>query len=265
MNIEEYLKTGDLAGAIEFQNNEVRTKPTDIDARYVLFGLLVFAGNLERARKQIDALERMGPEMAVGCTLYRNLVTSEEERKLAYLSQTKPQVPPTAKDYIHKRAELFAKLKKEDPKALAEAVTEMGDVGCALQGTVDGVSFSGIRDYDDLLGPVLEVFAGGRYLWMPFEDIKRIEISKPEAFLDLLWIHTKIESAEGANYDVHLPVLYGESYKHEDNQVKLGRMTQWCEAAEDVFQGFGQKTILFATEGDDKEIPLLTIRNTEIG
>ena len=50
-------------------------------------------------------------------------------------------------------------------------------------GKLDGEGFLGIRDYDDLLGSVLEVYAGETYLWLPFDQIRKLTISKPKHLL----------------------------------------------------------------------------------
>lgn len=264
MAIEDLIRGGRLFEAIEHQNDAVRKHPVDIDARYTLYALLGFSGDLDRAGKQLDALGHLDEKLVAGCRVYRNLIASEEMRREVYRGGARPVLPPEPPAYMERRLDAFAALKSKDAETLGGAIQEIEEEGCALKGTVDGTAFHGIRDYDDLLGPILEVYAGGRYLWMPLERIKGIEISEPANLLDLLWIHARIESREGDNYEVHLPVLYCGSHDHEDERVKLGLVTEWAPAASDLLRGFGQRTFLLATEGEDEEKPLLSLRKLEM-
>lgn len=264
MAIEDLIRDGKLSEAIAQQNDAVRKSPVDIDARITLYALLGFSGDLDRAGKQLDALGQLDEKLVAGCRVYRNLIASEEMRREVYCGEGHPVLPPEPPAYMERRRDAFATLKSKDPEALGGAIQEVEEAGCALKGTVDGTAFHGIRDYDDLLGPILEVYAGGRYLWMPLERVKKIEISEPANLLDLLWIHAGIESRDGDNYDVHLPVLYCGSQDHEDERVKLGRVTEWAPAAGDILRGFGQRTFLLATEGEDEEKPLLSLRKLEM-
>jgi len=56
MNATDLFKAGRLQAAIDAQIQEVKAKPADHGRRLFLFELCAFAGDLERARRQIDAL-----------------------------------------------------------------------------------------------------------------------------------------------------------------------------------------------------------------
>ena len=121
-----------------------------------------------------------------------------------------------------------------------------------------------MRDYDDLLGTTVEIFAGGRYLWMPLDCLQRLEISESTTVLDTLWHPAKLRDAEGEEADVHLPVLYAGSYAHEKEAVRLGRVTEWIERGE-YYMGAGQHILLVSRQGEVGEEPLLGIRKLELG
>jgi type VI secretion system protein ImpE len=55
------------------------------------------------------------------------------------------------------------------------------------------------------------------------------------------------------------PALYSGSWKSENDQVRLGRMTDWRGEGEELFVGEGMK--LFWMDGKDKS--LLDIRTIE--
>ena len=54
MNARELFKAGKLDDAIESLGVELRSDPTDVRRRIFLFELLSFAGNYDRAEKQLD-------------------------------------------------------------------------------------------------------------------------------------------------------------------------------------------------------------------
>lgn len=264
MAIEELIKDGNLSEAIDHQNGVIRKQPTDIDARITLYALLGFSGDLDRAGKQLDALGHLDEKLVMGCRMYRNLLASEAMRREVYRGETMPVVPPSPPAYMEPRCQAVSALEGGDLESLIASIGKVEEDGCMLKGTMDGLSFHGIRDYDDLLGPILEVYAGGRYLWLPLEHIRKIEISEPSTLLDLLWTHAGIESHEGDSYDVHLPVLYCGSHDHTDERVKLGRVTEWAPAGGELNRGLGQKVFLLATEGENEERPLLSLRKLEM-
>jgi len=90
-----------------------------------------------------------------------------------------------------------------------------------------------------------------------------IEMEAPKRLRDLLWIPATIhtgESFQGSDLgEVLLPVLSPFSFKHAENDVRLGRMTVWEESPDGRETPFGQKMLLV----DGEEIPLLELRRLE--
>ena len=63
MSAEELFRSGRLEEAMAEQTAVVKNSPVDSDARYMLFVLLCFAGELERADKQLDVLAGRDEEL----------------------------------------------------------------------------------------------------------------------------------------------------------------------------------------------------------
>jgi type VI secretion system protein ImpE len=124
---------------------------------------------------------------------------------------------------------------------------------------VNGKPFADFRDSDDRLGPVLEVFLRENYVWLPCEQIKKITIPKPKQLRDLLWTPATIESGGGPSGEVYLPVLYVGSHGADNDQLRLGRITDWRGLGDGLAAGVGQKTFLV----DDSELSILEIREIE--
>jgi type VI secretion system protein ImpE len=76
----------------------------------------------------------------------------------------------------------------------------------------------------------------------------------------LFWLQAQLETANGTNGEVFIPTLYAGSWKHDDDRVRLGRMTDWRDAGSELYVGEGQK--LFFIDGEDRAI--LEINSIEI-
>ena len=84
MSAEQSFREGRLDEAIASQTDVVRENPLDVDARWQLFVLLCFAGELERAEKQLDVISTRDQEAGQGGLVYRGLLSSAFERRLVF-------------------------------------------------------------------------------------------------------------------------------------------------------------------------------------
>ena len=118
---------------------------------------------------------------------------------------------------------------------------------------MNGKPFTEFRDIDDRLGAVLEVFFRETYVWLPIEQVRKMTIPPPRQLRDLLWIPATIETGEGASGQVYLPALYVDSHHENNDQLRLGRMTDWRGLGDGLVGGVGQKMFLV----DDRELSTL--------
>ena len=77
----ELLKGGQLLEAVKQATQEVKAKPTDVSARTLLFELLCFSGELDRAEKQLEVLGQQSPAAELGVQVYRNNLQAERDRR----------------------------------------------------------------------------------------------------------------------------------------------------------------------------------------
>ena len=88
-----------------------------------------------------------------------------------------------------------------------------------------------MRDADSDIGARLEVFAAGAYVWLPFEHLASLEMAPPQRLRDTLWAPALVQtgpSFKGMDLgEVLIPAIYPFSWKHPDEQVWLGRLTEW--------------------------------------
>jgi type VI secretion system protein ImpE len=228
MNALELYRNGALKEAIKVLGEELRSHPLDTKYRTFLFELLCFAGNFDRAEKQLDVLADASSQAAAGALMYRSALHAERTRQ-----------------------ELFAK--REYPEAILS--------GNSLTGSWNGEKFSQFHDADPRIGANLEVFIAGSYTWIPMKYMVRLEIEKPESLRDLLWARARVETSDAFRLqdlgEVLLPVLSPFSFQHADEAVQLGRSSVWETADTDTEVPFGQKLMLI----DGEEVPLLELRS----
>jgi len=256
MKAKELLDAGHLSAAIEQLNQEVRSHPTDSRLRTFLFELLCFTGDYERAERQLDVIGHQSVTAEVGVEVYRNILTAEQNRHRLFSDGLRPDFLFDPPAYTHLHLDAVNRL-RENQLAEAEALLGRSEsVYPSLKGCIEGQPFADFRDADDLLGPFLEVIVHNNYAWFPFEQISHLTISPPKRLRDLLWIPGRLESHLGAVGDVFLPVLYAGSSEHSDDQIKLGRMTDWKTVRGGLVLGVGQRLFLI----DGAERPMLEVR-----
>jgi type VI secretion system protein ImpE len=226
---KELFQAGKLSEAVQALGAEVRDNPTDVRRRTFLFELLCFQGDFDRAEKHLHVLAGASPDAQMGAVLYFSSLHAERVRHELFQKKDYPRAPVS-----------------DEPRG----------------GTIDGRAFESIEDADPRLGPRLELFAAGAYLWIPFEHIEKIEIQAPKRLRDLLWVPALVRTGpafRGTELgEVLLPVLAPFSYQHPDDNVKLGRATEWAEV-DGVAIPSGQRS--FTVDGED--VPILEIRSIE--
>ena len=98
-----------------------------------------------------------------------------------------------------------------------------------------------------------------QYTWVPFEQPSRIEVAEPRNLRDLLWANARIEALDGTMAEVYLPALYNGSSAYANDEVKLGRRTEWSQYRDDVILGAGSRLLLV----DAQEKHILDVRTIE--
>ncbi|MBZ5727232.1 MAG: tetratricopeptide repeat protein [Acidobacteriia bacterium] len=229
MKAKELLDAGKVRDAEKALSAYLRDNPTDVGHRTFLFELLCFSGQYDRAEKQLGVLAKGSRDAEMGAILYYSALHAEKTRH-----------------------EMFQK--QEFPKAAAAP---------SPQGTLNGKRFESIRDADPEVGPRLELYAAGAYLWIPFEHIASVQIAPPRTLRDTLWTPAFVltgPSFKGTDIgQVLIPAIYPFSWKSADESIWLGRATEWVADDEGHDFPVGQKTFVV----DGEEVPLLEIRSLE--
>jgi type VI secretion system protein ImpE len=262
MKADELFQSGRLDDAITEQVATVKKQPTDQDARHMLFVLLCFTGELERAEKQLDVLFGQDEQSRAGSSIYHALLGAEYERRKVFEQSSRPVLPPNAPAYAQLRVEALELLRAGDPKAAEVKLDQAVEQTPTFSGRLNGAPFEGLRDDDDVLASVFEIFAGGRYIWIPMDHVKSLELREPGSALDTLWRPARLQDVDGEVADIHLPILYPGSYRHQQQGVRLGRVTDWVEQGE-LCTGVGQHLFVAIRDGEREELSIQDVKSFE--
>jgi type VI secretion system protein ImpE len=258
MTTKQLLDEGRLAAAIEAAGAELRSRPGDRGLRTALFEMLCFAGELDRAGRQLDAIEHLdgGPTAVLGVQLYRGLLDAERRRASLFAEGVRPRFMLEPPESVSLHLEALDLVREGRPDEARARLDRAEEAESPRSGTSGEATFQGFRDADDLLAPVLEVFAPAGYCWVPWEQVQFLEVEPPKTLRDLLWCPARIASFDGQLGEVYLPTLYPGSSAHADESVRLGRRTDWADSG-GIVRGLGLKTLLV---GDDART-LLELRD----
>ena len=256
---KKLLDAGDLTGAIESILNYVRSNPTNIPARIFLFELSCFSGDWERAEKQLDVIGHQDANAMVGSLIYRQNFKAERDRLRHFSDGLQPGILAPPPRYVEDLLQANNRIREGNTAEARAILDKIEEERPAFKARVNGAEVSDFRDYNDLTMCIFEVIFKDEYVWLPIEQVRKVEFFKPKSLRDLFWIQAKVELVEGTNGEMFFPSLYSGSSKSDNDQVRLARMTDWRDLGDELFAGEGLK--LFWMDGKDRSI--LDIENIE--
>jgi type VI secretion system protein ImpE len=250
------LKQGDLAMALQHLQNGVRAQPGNAKLRVFLFQLLAVSGQLSRAMTQLKVCGDLDDGTLAMVNTYREALHCEALREAVFSGQTTPMVFGKPRTWVAHLVEALQAEARGD-HALARHLREQAlEVAPTTSGTLDGEPFEWIADADSRLGPVLEVIINGRYGWMPFASVAKIEFDPPTDLRDVVWTPAALEFPNGGGTVALVPTRYAPMPEDADPLVRLARRTDWVEMSEGQYRGIGQR--LLTT--DQAEVGLMDVR-----
>ena len=248
-DVQRLLECHQLQETIDSQVQQVKDDPVDQGKRLFLFELLCFAGEWDRAKRQLAAVRYDDPERDLTVATYRRLVDAQQARHEILRGSRRPEFLGTPSEHAHVRLEALDALLQGRQAEAADLLRGVDANGPAVQGQLNGARFELLRDCDDLFGTTLEAISlSGQYYWIPLEHVAAMEVSPPEQLRDLLWLPARLEIRGGPDGHVFLPTLYPGSHEHHDDRVRLGRMTDWVAEPDGPVRGQGLRTFLIDEE-----------------
>ncbi len=250
--VKALFDAGKLEEATQALLAEVKANPSDPARRTFLFELSCFAGDWARAEKQLDVIGHQSAEAELGVMVYRANIAAEQERERVFSDGVQPHFLKEPPPHIDLHVQAINQIRAGEMEAARATLDRAEEERPTVSGKFDGTEFEDFRDYDDIVAPVLELIVKDKYVWMPFEQIRRFEISPPRQLRDLLWASAQIEALDGTVGQVYVPSLYAGTAQQTDNQVRLGRVTDWKQLSEDLFRTVGLR--LFRVGEEEKSL-----------
>jgi type VI secretion system protein ImpE len=246
------LDAGNLNAAVESALATVKSKPTDVQSRTFLFELSCFSGDWERAERQLDVIGQQDVNAMVGSLIFKQNFHAERNRMRYFSDGLKPEFlqPPPA--YVEDLLAANNRLREGNASEARAILDKVEEDRPAFACRVNGAEKEDFRDYNDLTMCVFEAILKETYVWLPMEQVKKIEFFEPKSLRDLYWIQAKVDLASGLGGEMFFPALYANSWKSADDSVRLGRKTDWRDLGAEVYVGEGLRE--FFTEGEAKAI-----------
>jgi type VI secretion system protein ImpE len=256
MTARDALAAGQLAEAVAAQEAVVRQHPDDPAARLFLFELLTLAGRLGAARDELRAVVSDNPDWSATRRNFLRLLKAERRRTERGRRPLFLREPAT---HAKRRWSAIRALRREDAEAAADWIDRADLASPSLAGHVDGREFEGLRDTDDRFGSVLEAFVGADYVWVPFEQLRRVTLFPAAGVLDAAYRPARLRLVGGTELSATLPLVYPCS--HEAGGVfAAGQETDWPESPGGLVCGVGARVLMVGEE----ELPLGECRQFDI-
>lgn len=240
---ERGVREGNLDAALTDLQEQIRKAPGEAELRVFLFQLLCVMGQWERALTQLNVAADLDAKTLAMAQMYREAIRCELLRAEVFAGRKSPVVFGEPSEWLALLIEsrLVANTPRADQaQGLRERAFEFAPTSA---GSLDGERFDWIADADMRLGPVCEAVINGRYYWVPFANLSRIDLEAPADLRDLVWMPAHFEFVNGGDAVGVIPTRYPGSETADDPQIRLGRKTVWREEAPDVFCGLGQRIL----------------------
>lgn len=258
---EQAVRNGDPEAALQTLQEQVRRDPSDAKLRVFLFQLLCVLGQWERALTQLNVAAELDPKALAMAQMYREAVQCERLRTEVFAGKKSPVVFGEPEQWLALLIESLLTRESSGEAQAQQLRARAFEEAPATAGAIEGHPFEWIADADMRLGPVCEAIINGRYYWVPFARLSRIDLDKPEDLRDVVWMPAHFQFANGGESVGLIPTRYPGSEASSEPGIRLARVTVWNEQSPDVFVGLGQR--IFTTDAGDHAI--MDVRTIVLG
>lgn len=258
MDAQQLIAEGKLDAALAALQDQVRKDASNAKYRIFLFQLLCVMGQWNRALTQLNVAAELDAAALPMAQTYREAIQCEALRGEIFAGKRAPLVFGEPQSWLALLIEALRLDGEGQHQRAAEARARAFEDAPAGGGTVNGEPFAWLADADQRLGPVLEAIVNGRYFWIPFQRISRIECDAPADLRDAVWTPARFTWANDATTVGLIPTRYPDTRAGTDvdDALLLARRTEWAERGPLCGYGLGQR--LLAT--DAGEYALMDVR-----
>lgn len=245
MTAKELYQAGKLAEAVVAQTDAVKKKPSDVCVRGFLVELLCFAGDFERADKQLDAMATLDAKTTHNVMLWRHLVRAEQARRQFYQEGRLPEFLDKPAEHVRLQLEASIHIREGRLAPARELLEQAEAMRPKCKGKCGSDAFDDFRDLDDLSGPVLEALTNnGKFYWIGFEQIETLEFPAATCPRDLLWRPMQLAVRGGPDGLLYMPSVYPLTKPDAEARLLLGRATDWQSGDGEPVRGLGLREFL---------------------
>jgi type VI secretion system protein ImpE len=260
MTAEESLRAGDLQECLRLLQMQVRNDPSKASYRVFLFQLLAVLGAWDRALTQLNVVGELDAAALPMVQTYREALQCEALREAVFKGERAPLIFGEPTGWLALLLEALRLDAAGDSGAAAAARAQALGEAPATAGGLNGEPFAWLADADNRLGPTLETVLNGRYYWIPFARIKRIEIEPPSDLRDRVWMPAIFTWANDGQAAGLIPVRYPGTLAEQNHALWLARLTEWIGDDSALARPVGQR--MFATDAND--YALFDVRTIEL-
>jgi len=258
---EQAVRNGDPDAALQTLQDQIRRDPSDAKLRVFLFQLLCVVGQWERALNQLNVAAELDAKALAMAQMYREALQCERLRADVFAGKRSPVVFGEPEQWLALLIESLLTRESSGPEHAQKLRAQAFEDAPTTPGAIEGQRFEWIADADMRLGPVCEAIINGRYYWVPFARLSRVDLDKPEDLRDVVWMPAHFQFSNGGESVGLIPTRYPGSEASTEPGIRLARATIWQEQAPDVFVGLGQR--IFTTDGGDHAI--MDVRTIVLG
>ncbi len=257
---EASIRAGAPKEALASLTAAVKAHPANPKLRIFLAQLLCVLGQWERAHTQLNVIADMDDLAAPMREMVGHALRCEMIRAAVFAGRRSPMIFGEPDEWLATLIESLLQAGAGQLELSRSLAAKAFDAAPARCGAINGAPFEWIADADSRLGPVLEAMVNGRYYWVPFGRIARVDIEAPTDLRDMVWLPAQIRFSNGGEVIAMLPVRYPGSEQSADEAILMARKTEWRADGEDRWIGLGQRVLVT----DQGEHDLLSVRSIEL-
>ncbi|PND36733.1 virulence protein SciE type [Paucibacter aquatile] len=257
---EQALKDGDALAALKLLSEQIRSQPQDAKLRVFLFQLLCVSGQWQRALNQLNVALELDAGMLPMVQTYREAIACEALRMKVFAGEKVPMLFGEPETWVALLIEALLREGQGDVAAGQALRAQALEQAPASAGSINEQPFSWIADGDSRLGPVIEAIINGKYYWLPWNRLARVEIDPPQDLRDAIWMPAHFMFTNGGEVVGLIPTRYPDTDLAAGDALALSRATEWRERGPDSYIGLGQR--LWSTDGE--EFALMDVRTVVV-
>ncbi|MCG2595109.1 hypothetical protein LZ009_20210 [Ramlibacter sp. XY19] len=239
------MPTQSLDQLFQQAKDRAKSAPEDLAARSALWQIFAARGEIDRARKQLELIPKIDSTWLIEVQACQGLLDAEAKREAVFAGREPPACLGEPPAWFGALAAALQCLGQGQHEAAMPLLAEVWNGGEACPGLLNGVPIEWVRDGDARIGPCLEVIVQGRYLWVPWERLMKLETRPPTEVRDRLWQPAQVQLSEEGAIEAFLPVRYPNP---RDDAERMARRTDWLPLGGELYLGYGQKCLV--TDGD---------------